>query len=111
MDPDTINCVILRIHVDKNKIPTHAIKRWTSVSARYGSKKKYNLSWLEVEKAQFFRARPKLKLWVLRPDVPEPAKIVHGPPSSPSFLLLKISNFELFWKSGLSSLEPGSFRL
>ena len=38
MDPDTINCVILRIHVDKNIIPSHAIKQRTNV--RHGSKKK-----------------------------------------------------------------------
>ena len=46
MDPDTINCVILRIHVDKIiiTIPSHAIQRQTSVSARYGSKKKYQQS-------------------------------------------------------------------
>ena len=40
MDPDLKNCVILRIHVDKNnnnRIPSHAIKQRTS--ARYGSKK------------------------------------------------------------------------
>ena len=42
MDPDTINCVILRIHADKkdnNKITSNAIWLQTSVSARYGSKK------------------------------------------------------------------------
>ena len=42
MDPDAINYEILRIHVGKNnydKIPSHAIQRRTSVSARYGSKK------------------------------------------------------------------------
>ena len=48
MDPDTINCVILRIHVDKNNnyiIPSHAIQRRISVSARYGSKKKSKCMW------------------------------------------------------------------
>ena len=36
-----INCMILRIHVEKKekKILSHAVKRRTSVSARYGSKK------------------------------------------------------------------------
>ena len=45
MDPDKINCMILRIHVDKIiiTIPSHAIQRRTSVSARYGSKKKVNV--------------------------------------------------------------------
>ena len=40
MDPDMINCVILRIHVEKNMIiPSHAIEWQTGVSARNGSKK------------------------------------------------------------------------
>ena len=39
MDPDMINCMILHIHVEK-KILSHAIQPQTSVSARYGSKKK-----------------------------------------------------------------------
>ena len=41
MDPDTINCIILHIHVDKKKenIPSHAIQWQTSARARYGSKK------------------------------------------------------------------------
>ena len=39
MDPDTTNYVILCIHVKKILIPSHAIQRQTSVSARYGSKK------------------------------------------------------------------------
>ena len=38
MDPDMINCMILRIHVEK-KILTHAIQRQTSVTATYVSKK------------------------------------------------------------------------
>ena len=44
MDPDAINCVILWIQVDKEKIviPSIAIKRQTSVRARYGSKTKTN---------------------------------------------------------------------
>ena len=53
MDPDTKNCVILRIHVDKIiiiTIPSHAIKRRTSVSARYGSKKKLGLGQIFVPK-------------------------------------------------------------
>ena len=42
MDLDTINCVILHIHVDKIIIiPSHAIQQRTSVSTRYGSKKMY----------------------------------------------------------------------
>ena len=41
MDPDRINCMILCIHVDKIiTIPSHAIQQQTSVSARYGIKKK-----------------------------------------------------------------------
>ena len=40
MDPDMINCMILRIHVENKIILSHAILRQTSVSARYGSKKK-----------------------------------------------------------------------
>ena len=42
MDPDTLNCITLRIHVDKNNniIPSHAIQRQTNVSARYGGVKK-----------------------------------------------------------------------
>ena len=41
MAPDTINCMILCIHVDKIIIiiPTNANQRQTSVSARYVSKK------------------------------------------------------------------------
>ena len=41
MDPDMINCVILRIHVEKKYmiIPCHAIQWQTGVSARNGSKK------------------------------------------------------------------------
>ena len=42
MDPDMINCMILRIHKDKKKenIPSRAIQRRTSAGARDGSKKK-----------------------------------------------------------------------
>ena len=54
MDPDMINCMILRIHVDKKIIPNHAIQRRTSVSARYGSRKKKiirnQLSWTGNQK-------------------------------------------------------------
>ena len=42
MDPDTLNCVILRIHVDNNNndiIPSHAIQLQTSVSNTHWSKK------------------------------------------------------------------------
>ena len=39
MDPDMTNCVLMRIHVDKETIiPSHAIQRQPSVSARYGNK-------------------------------------------------------------------------
>ena len=41
MDPDMTNCMLLRIHVDKKlTISWPAIQWQTSVSARYGSKKK-----------------------------------------------------------------------
>ena len=43
MGPDTMNYMLLRIHVDKNNIiiiiSCHAIKWQSSVSARYVSKK------------------------------------------------------------------------
>ena len=42
MDPDMINCVILRIHEENKIILSHAILLQTSVSARNGSKKKEN---------------------------------------------------------------------
>ena len=44
MDLEMINCMTLRIHVEKIIIiPSHAIKRQTSVSVRvrYGSKKMF----------------------------------------------------------------------
>ena len=43
MDPDMMNCMLLRTHVEKKTIiiiPSHAIYRQTSVSARFGRKKK-----------------------------------------------------------------------
>ena len=44
MDPDMINCVSLRIQLDKikliNKIPSNAIQQQTRVNARYGRSKK-----------------------------------------------------------------------
>ena len=39
MDPDTINCVILRIHEDKNNNSQPCHLTQTSVSASYGSEK------------------------------------------------------------------------
>ena len=61
MDPDPINCVILRIHVDKNNdiIPSYAIKQRTSVSTRYGSKK-ISL----VQSPALAKFQTSFKLWI-----------------------------------------------
>ena len=44
MDPDTINCMILHIDVERKIIPSRAIQQQTSVTARYGSKKNLRLN-------------------------------------------------------------------
>ena len=79
MDPDTINCVILRIHLDKKIIiPSHAIWRQTSVSARYGSKKTSH-SWTYLDASLLCQVEKSpdndcsvLVLVRLQPDVAQP---------------------------------------
>ena len=90
---------------------------------------------IEVERAQFFRARAELKLQVSSPDKPEPAKISLKPAMSPILLYIKTVKFKLqpalrfseiqaCWASSLgliyckpkirpgpSSSSPGSFHL
>ena len=50
---------------------------------------------IEVERAQFFRARAELKLGVFSRDEPEPAKISLNPAMSPSLLPIKTVKFKL----------------
>ena len=53
MDPDRLNYVILRIHVDKNNHSQPCHLSQNSVSARYGSKK------IKLLSDKSFRRKPK----------------------------------------------------
>ena len=93
------------------------------------------LSWIEVERAQFFLSQAELELLVLSTDEPKPAKISLELASSPSFFLIKAVKFKLqpalslsdnwdrqassMWlfyckpkiRLGPSSLSPSSFHI
>ena len=103
MDPELINCMILHIHVEKIIIIlSHAIQTRTSVSSRYGSKKKILI---KNKQGQTLFLAPHKHCW-LSTAGGSAALLIS---SHASFIILTETDF---WLENISNpgFKPRSFR-